>query len=396
MDDSWQHGADLYGVYHDLLGFLPGRNEDYRKKVQYRVTNNVITTQVVGMLINGMWDTTEPFPVLTQATGVDSLEPQYSCNSASNIFNRIKSNSNAEWKKHLDKTADLFSTLDGISGVPSNDGGFHASFDHYYDNLSARQCHEKPLPCKLVNGVNSTTCVTQELSDAVYRMGHWEYSQIYRDSPDALKASAASLGVWVAELATHLRDVIDGKAETIYFHNVAHDGSMSRLLSILQLDEMPWPGMGSEVVFELYKKEASPAQPSPTVIAPGCSRNNCLRQMIRSSAAAGTFCPTFTATEWSGPKPTWPANCDSVEAISSACSCVVTPTATATASAAPSETAGASESGYYVRVLWGGQVFKSSSPTLGLIDMLPVETLLAYFDGLVGKGASKVKANCQA
>ncbi|KAL8866140.1 MAG: hypothetical protein Q9174_006473, partial [Haloplaca sp. 1 TL-2023] len=23
LDDSWQHGADLYDVYHDLLGFLP-------------------------------------------------------------------------------------------------------------------------------------------------------------------------------------------------------------------------------------------------------------------------------------------------------------------------------------------------------------------------------------
>ncbi|KAI9149144.1 Chitinase [Paramyrothecium foliicola] len=396
LDDSWQHGADLFGVYHDLLGFLPGKKEDFRKKVQYRVTNNLITSQVAGMLIKGMWDTTEPVPVLAQAAGVDGLEPQYTCSASSNLFNRIKSSSNAEWKRHLDRSASLYSTLDGISGVPSNDGGFHSSFDHYYDNLSARQCHSKPLPCKLVDGVNSTTCIDQELADAVYRMGHWEYSQIYRDSPDALKASAGSLGVWVAELAAHLREVIDGKRETIYFHNIAHDGSISRLLSILQLDEMPWPGMGAEVVFELYKKEDTPAQPTPTVVAPGCSRNNCLRQMIRSSAAADAFCPTFTASGWAGPKPTWPANCDSVEAISSACSCVVAPTATSTSAGSPSQTAAPSKSGYYIRVLWGGQVFKSSSPTLGLIDMLPVETLLAYFDGLVGERGSKVKANCQA
>lgn len=67
LDDSWQHGADLYGVYHDLLGFLPDRDDaNYRDKVTYRITNNVITSQVAGMVINGMWDTTEDFPLHIQ------------------------------------------------------------------------------------------------------------------------------------------------------------------------------------------------------------------------------------------------------------------------------------------------------------------------------------------
>ncbi len=53
-----------------------------------------------------------------------------------------------------------------------------------------------------------------------------------------------------------------------------------------------------------------------------------------------------------------------------------------------------SDSGYYVRVLFGGKVLKSSNPSLGLIDMLPVENLLAYFDGLVGVNATLVKGKC--
>ena len=53
-----------------------------------------------------------------------------------------------------------------------------------------------------------------------------------------------------------------------------------------------------------------------------------------------------------------------------------------------------SESDHYVRVLFGGQPLRSSNPSLGLMDMLPVETLLAYFDGLVGKNASLVKEKC--
>ena len=93
----------------------------------------------------------------------------------------------------------------------------------------------------------------------------------------------------------------------IYRHNVAHDGSVSRLLSILQLDVMVWPGMGSEVVFELYSKG-------------GC---------------------------------------------------------------------------WYVRVLWSGQVLRSSNPSLGYMDMVPAAILLAYFDGLVGAQATKVLGLCR-
>ncbi|KAJ0165820.1 Counting factor 60 [Colletotrichum tanaceti] len=405
LDDSWLHGADLYGVYHDLLGFLPPRDAvnspEWHRKVKYRVTNNQITSQVAGMVVNGMWATTDSLQLSIQAAGVDSLEPQYSCPAGASLFNRIKSASNAAWAQHLAAAGPLYKALDDISGVPADDGGFHASLDHYYDNLSARQCHDKPFPCKLVDGVNSTTCVTQDLADAAYRLGHWEYSQIYRDAPDSLAASAATWGVWIAELATHIRAVIKGESETIYFHNVAHDGSVSRLLSILQLDHMVWPGMGSEVVFELYKKKAvdggNPPSPAMTsvVVAPGCSRNNCLRQMIRESASAAIFCPSLTAAaSWNEPLPTWAANCNgNAAAMSSACSCI---DATATATTAVTATATAGESGWYVRVLWSGQVFKSSNPALGLMDMIPVETLLAYFDGLVGENANLVKGRCSA
>jgi len=384
LDDSWQHGQDLYGVYHDLLGFLPDKSGDWRSKVTYRVTTNVITSQVAGMVINGMWGATDSVPLVVQASAVDSLEPTYSCSVSSNLFNTIKSNSNSNWAAHLTAAKSLYATLDDISGVSPSDSGFHASFDHYYDNLSARQCHQKPLPCKLVNGANSTTCVTKDMANAVYRLGHWEYSQIYRDASDSLAASATSLGVWIAELAAHLREAAAGSSSgPVYYHNVAHDGSVSRLLSVLQIDEMVWPGMGSEVVFELWKKK--------DVVAPNCNHDNCLRQMIPKAASASAFCPTFTAAPTETAIPTWLSNCKgSAAAVSSACSCVV-PAPTQAASSTTTTTSGG---GYYVRVLFGGKVLKSSNPSLGVMDMVPIETLLAYFDGLVGEGASLVKGKC--
>ncbi|KAI0443980.1 histidine acid phosphatase [Xylaria telfairii] len=315
LDDSYVHGQDIYGVYHELLDFLPSRAapHDWREKVVYRVTQNVITSQVAGMLIGGTWGTKESIPLLIEAAGVDSLEPQYTCPVGSGLFNTIKSSADTAWKAHLEGAAELYGVLDGISGVSPTDAGFHASFDHYFDNLSARQCHAKPLPCKVGSGAD---CIDQTLADAVYRLGQWEYSHIYRDAPTSLAASVASYGVWIAELAAHLRAVVAGEETPLYFHNVAHDGSVSRVLSILQIDVMVWPGMGSEVVFELYKRARRPTQ--------------------------GKI----------------------------------------------------SRSGHYVRVLFGGQVLQSSNPSLANLDMLPVETLLAYFDGLVGSDASLVRGKC--
>ncbi|KAK7949215.1 histidine phosphatase superfamily [Apiospora aurea] len=319
LDDSRTHGEDLYDVYHSLLGFLPSRDEEdgeaWRRHVVYRVTNNQITSQVASQLIAGMWGAsalTRSVPLLIQASGVDSLEPQYPCPSGSTASDRLKTPAIARWQQHLDAARPLFATLDAISGVPPTDPGFHASFDHYYDNLSARQCHGdagKPLPCNTTTG----QCVTQDLADAVYRLGQWEYSHLYRDAgPAALRSSAAAYGVWIAELAAHLRAVTaDAMGDVRYLHNVAHDGSLSRVLAVLQIDVMVWPGMGSEVVFEVYRKE---------------------------------------------------------------------------------EAGDGSE--HYVRVLFGGRPLKSSNPSLGLMDMLPLETLLAYFDGLVGQNASLIKGKC--
>jgi len=64
LEDSWQHGRDLYEVYHDILQFLPKHLDN--EKVIFRVTTNVITSQVAGMLIEGMYGPKESVPLLVQ------------------------------------------------------------------------------------------------------------------------------------------------------------------------------------------------------------------------------------------------------------------------------------------------------------------------------------------
>jgi acid phosphatase len=264
LDDSHAHGADLAAVYAGLLNFIPSGDYD-PSAVSYRVTNNVITSQVASMVIPGMYPSLgrgAPTPLLIQPPSVDSLEPAYSCPTGSSLFSSYSTGSqNPDWLAHLRASSALYSKLDAISGVDPSDSGWHRNWDHYFDNLSARQCHAKPLPCA---ASNATKCVSQTDADAVYRLGEYEYSFIYRDSPQSLQASVASYGIWMAELAAHLRSAAStasgpahygNSKEPRYRHNVAHDGSISRLLSILQIEKMVWPGMGSEVVFELYRKK---------------------------------------------------------------------------------------------------------------------------------------------
>lgn len=123
-----------------------------------------------------------------------------------------------------------------------------------------------------------------------------------------------------------------GRSELRYMHNVAHDGSVAKLLSVLQVETMVWPGLGSEVVFELFRK-----------------KNNARSD---EHARRDNHDDTTATPEIS------------------------------------------SDTRHYIRILWGGRVLRSSSPTLGVVDMLPLEILLDYIDDLVGVGASKVKEMC--
>jgi hypothetical protein len=249
---------------------------------------------------------TAGYPLQIEPSTIDSLEPAYSCPNASSLYaNYSVGSKNAAWTQHLSASALLFSELDSVSGVPPTDVGFHMSYDHYYDNLSARQCHAKPLPCSTKN---SSLCVTQAEANEVYRLGQYEYSYIHRGSSLSLQAAVGSYGIYIAELSQNIRSTLSGSSKIKYKHNVAHDGSVSRLLAILQVDVMVWPGMGSEIVFEIFRKTGG--------------------------------------------------------------------------------------QGEFVRVLWGGKVLRSSNPGLGLLDMVPLNNLLGYFDGLVGAKAANVVTFC--
>ncbi|KAF9465582.1 histidine phosphatase [Collybia nuda] len=248
LGDAITHGTDLRGVYAKRLG-LGSRFDPSTSQI--RVTNNVITSQVASGLVKGLFPQSTGIEVFVQAPAFDSLEPTYPCNKANSLKTTITTG-NANWTNHLSASADLYAKLDSISGIATQDtGGWHVSFDHYYDNMSAKQCHAKTLPCNLND---TSSCVTQDMANTVYRLGNWEYSHQYRDAPESAQYSALKYGAWMLELKGHLQAKMNKSSKLKYVHNIGHDGSVSPLLGFLQISNMVWPGMGAEVVFELYEK----------------------------------------------------------------------------------------------------------------------------------------------
>lgn len=252
LDDAYVHGNDLRAVYFHRLGL--GSSFD-PSKARIRVTNNVITSQVATALLHGLFPDSSPAShvVHIQPSSIDSLEPTYACPAADSLRSTYAASggSNAAiWTEHLSDAQSVYAALDKVSGIATNDtAGWHSSFDHYYDNLSAKQCHSLKLPC---SANDTSLCISQEQANTVYRIGNWEYSYIFRDAPDSTAYSALHYGAYVLELKSRLESKINGTSGLKYVHNVAHDGSISPLLGILQIAVMVWPGMGSEVVFELY------------------------------------------------------------------------------------------------------------------------------------------------
>lgn len=244
---------------------------------------------------------------------IDSLEPRYPCPGADHLYSSYGVGStDPAWTLHLNRTQSLRDALNAISGVDSNDSGWSQSWDHYFDNLSSRSCHGFPLPCSQ-SATSTQKCVGRDQADEVLRLGQYEYAYLNRVAKQSLRHGTARFGVWAAEFLAHVRAITTGDAAVKYYHNVAHDGSMSRLLAMLQTERMFWPGMGAELVFEVYSRQQ----------------------------------------EGEGQKRRW-----------------------------------------YLRILLGGQVFRSSTPEIGVADMIPLNRLVEYLEGLVGAQAENVVALC--
>lgn len=65
---------------------------------------------------------------------------------------------------------------------------------------------------------NTATCVSQEDTNTIYRLGHYEYAYRWRGAENSTLYSVLKMGPWFKELKAHLLAAADGSSPMKYMH----------------------------------------------------------------------------------------------------------------------------------------------------------------------------------
>ena len=242
--DGYQHGKDIRKLYGDKLGLLP-LNPD-GNKVWFRSSSSPLTQDSAGAVLRGIFPNyTSPVPLHQQQSSVDTVNEGFSCSAQGQMLDAIKATSN--WTDHLSATKPLRDTLAAMFDADSD--SWMSTFDHFCDNFQARLCNGYKLPC---SPGNQSQCVTQEQADEVFRAGDWEWNYYWRSNPKVTQYIQVVEGMFIKEVVNRLQTVASGRSDLVYAHAFIHDGDLGPILGALGIDQLRWPGMGSNIAFELW------------------------------------------------------------------------------------------------------------------------------------------------
>lgn len=244
--DGYQHGRDLYAVYSKKLGLIPETLEENDKRVWFRSSTAALTQGSAGGVLRGLWPEYKgPLPLHQQAGSVDTINRGFSCPARNRILNAIQSTQ--EWNEHIAVSSSLRNTLADMFGA-QDDPAWLDTWDHFADNFQGRLCNGYNLPCKIED---VSQCATRRQANDVFRAGDWMYNYWYRKSPDSMAYIQMTEGLFIGELVRSFEDVTRG-SEVLYRHVFAHDGDIAPMLGALGIRALRWPGMGSNLAFEIW------------------------------------------------------------------------------------------------------------------------------------------------
>ncbi|KAJ5675182.1 uncharacterized protein N7477_005116 [Penicillium maclennaniae] len=246
VQDGFQHGKDLWAVYGNKLGIIPKKPNN---RVWFRSSDSALTQASAGAVLRGVWPDYEgALPLHQMVASVDTVNEGYSCNAVSSTLSELESTT--EWKEHLTVTADLRSKLGSMLGATSS--SWQNTFDHFSDNFQARLCNGYNLPCSTSN---SSACVTIDMAEEVFRAGDWEWNYYWRTNEYAQKYIQVVEGLFIGEIVTRLRSVLNGDSSLDYTHIFIHDGDIGPILGALGINALRWPAMASNIAFEIWETE---------------------------------------------------------------------------------------------------------------------------------------------
>lgn len=243
--DGYQHGKDLWSVYGEKLKLFPSSPDD---TTWFRSSESVLTQESAGAVLRGIWPHyNQPVPLHQQATAVDTVNEGFTCDFRDTLLADIINTT--DWQAQLKAAAPLLSQL---SGYTQNNSDWTQTFDHLCDNFQARLCNGYELPCD-VNDTSS--CVTMKQADETFRLGDWEWNYYWRTYARAQTYIQTVEGPFIGEILTNFRQVESGKSKIKYQHDFIHDGDIGPICGALGISSLRWPGMGSNIAFELWDVE---------------------------------------------------------------------------------------------------------------------------------------------
>ncbi|PYH49352.1 histidine acid phosphatase [Aspergillus saccharolyticus JOP 1030-1] len=246
--DGYQHGRDLRAVYLYKLHLIPSDPaEESGRKVWLRSSSSALTQESAGGVLRGLWPEYQgSLPLHQQAASVDTVDQGFSCSARSDLLSAIEST--PVWKEHLTVTASLRNQLADM--FDANTSSWMSTFDHFADNFQARLCNGYSLPCSLKD---ESRCATQQQADEVFRAGDWEWNYWWRHNANATRYIQLVEGLFIGEVVQHLEAVAKGTSTLVYSHSFVHDGDLGPVLGALGIKALRWPGMGSNLAFEIWE-----------------------------------------------------------------------------------------------------------------------------------------------
>ena len=243
IEDGYQHGKDIWDVYHTKLGLIP---KEPNERVWFRSSDSALVQASAGAVLRGVWPEYKgSLPLHQMVTSVDTVNEGFSCNAISSTLDKIKSTD--KWTEHMKATKELRSKLGSMLGA--DDSSWQETFDHFCDNFQARLCNGYELPCSVSN---SSQCVTMKMAEEVFRAGDWEWNYYWRTNEYATKYIQLVEGLFIGEIVDDLKATQDGTSSIDYRHTFIHDGDIGPILGALGINALRWPGMASNIAFEVW------------------------------------------------------------------------------------------------------------------------------------------------
>ncbi|KAF7596674.1 hypothetical protein BBP40_000596 [Aspergillus hancockii] len=246
--DGYQHGRDLRAIYGDQLHLIPPSPDT--GKVWFRSSTSALTQGSAGGVLRGLFPVhNAPIPLHQQPSAIDTVDRGFPCPARDSLLAAIQST--PEWTEHLTVTEQLRMQLSTMFNATSS---WTSTFDHFADNFQARLCNGYALPCRVHD---ESDCVSTEQANEVFRAGDWEWNYWWRTSANATRYIQLAEGLFIGEIVQKLEAVGRGSTELVYSHNFVHDGDIGPVLGALGIKALRWPGMASNIAFEVWETSDS-------------------------------------------------------------------------------------------------------------------------------------------